>query len=238
MAGAIPLFPCTSLEATLTFYQALGFQVSYQQDDPYLYAAVYQGDVNLHFAHLSVYGGKNGFGAALIHVEDVQVTHLAFADGLRVAYGKVPTAGTPRITRLKHTQTRFTLFDSTGNMLTYINQDEHDMDYSAYAVPSSPLLAALDNAIFLRDTYSNDSAAAKVLDKALLKETGALMDRARVIAARAEIAVALGETEQSDALREELQRIELSEEERTQWVEGLGAADRLEAWIRGTTRAV
>lgn len=237
MAGAIPLFPCTSLNDTLTFYQALGFQVSYQQDEPYLYVAVYQGDVNLHFARLSVYGGKNGFGAALVHVEDVQVTHHAFADGLRASYGKVPTAGTPRITRLKPTQTRFTLFDPTGNMLTYINQDEPDMDYSAYETPSSPLLAALDNAIFLRDTYSNDTAAAKVLDKALVKEKGELIDRARVIAARAEIAVVLGETERTEALRAELAQLDLSENERTQWAEELTAAERLEAWISGTIRA-
>lgn len=231
--SAIPLFPCTTLAETLKFYQAVGFEIAYQQDDPYLYAAVYQGDVTLHFSRLSVYGGKNGFGAALVYVPEVHVTHRAFADGLRTAYGKVPTVGSPRITRLLPSHTRFRLFDPTGNILTYINHDEPDADFSAYVVPASPLLQALDNAIFLRDTYANDPAAAKVLDKALAKEKGELLDRARVLAARAELAVALGETSRAEALQGELQRLKLSEEERTNWAEELEAANRLERWIKG-----
>jgi hypothetical protein len=232
MATTIPLFPITSLDETLVFYQALGFEVTYRQDEPYLYASVSREDTTFHFARLSMYGAKNAFGTALVLVPEVNPFHTAFANGLRARYGRVPTAGLPRLSRLFPGQTRFRLFDPSGNILTYINQDEPDADWSAYETPASPLLQALDNAVFLRDTYGNDTAAAKVLDKALDgNKKGSAIDRARVLAARVELAVALGETERAEVVRGELQQIELTEEERATFRHELEAADVLKAWI-------
>lgn len=231
----IPLLPITSLDETLSFYEALGFEVTYRQDEPYLYAAVSQGEVTFHFSRLSMYGAKNAFGSALVFVPKVDPIHNAFADGLRSRYGKVPTAGLPRITRLFPGQTRFRVFDPSSNMLIYINQDELDADWSGYETPASPLLQALDNAVFLRDTYANDTAAAKVLDRALADhQNGKAIDRARVLAARAELAVALGENERGEVVREELQRIELSEAEREMYQDELEAAERAARWITNT----
>jgi catechol 2,3-dioxygenase-like lactoylglutathione lyase family enzyme len=230
----IPLFPITSLDETLAFYQALGFEVTYRQDEPYLYASVSRDDTTFHFSRLSMYGAKNAFGAVLVFVPNVNPVHATFADGLRSHYGKVPTAGVPRISRLFPGQTRFRLFDPSGNILTYINHDEPDADWSAYETPASPLLQALENAVFLRDTYGNDTAAAKVLDKALDgNKKGSAMDRARVLAARAELAVALGEAERAEVVQRELQQIELSEEERDQYRHELDVAERTAQWITG-----
>lgn len=230
----IPLFPITALDETLVFYQALGFEVTYRQDEPYLYAAVSHGETTFHFSRLSMYGAKNAFGAALVFVPEVNPVHTAFADGLRSHYGRVPTAGLPRLSRLFPGQTRFRLFDPSGNILTYINQDEPDMGFAFYDEPSSKFMRTLDTATFLRDIYNNDLAAAKMLDKALKEyQEGSAIDRARVLAARAELAVALGETDRAQVVREELQGIELSGEERAQWQDELETAERLARWITG-----
>jgi hypothetical protein len=96
--------------------------------------------------------------------------------------------------------------------------------------------AALDNANFLRDTYANDKAAARALDVALQRGamadvTGEAVDRARVLAARAEIAVALGEIEVAETMRQALQRIQQSAADQERYQEELTAADTLERWL-------
>jgi catechol 2,3-dioxygenase-like lactoylglutathione lyase family enzyme len=226
----IPLFPCGSLNQTLDFYQALGFEVTYQQEDPYPYAVVRRGGVDLHFSKLTTWHTKNA--VCLIFVPQVAPYHRVFADALRVKYGKVPTAGLPRITRLRQGQTRFHVFDPSGNVLLYIDREEPEMDYSWYERKQSRLASAIDNAAFLRDTYVNDKGAAQVLDKALAqKEAVDPIDRARAIAARTELAVAMGDAERARVLRLELQLISLSDEERDRFRHELQAADDLERWL-------
>ncbi len=226
----IPMFPCGSLNETLDFYQTLGFEVTHQQEDPYLYAAVRRGGVELHFSKLTMWHTKNA--VCLIFVPRVAPYHQEFADALRARYGKVPTAGLPRITRLRRGQTRFHVFDPSGNVLLYINRDEPEMDYSGYQEKQSRLASAIDNAAFLRDTYVNDKGAALVLDKALAqKEASDPIDRARAIATRAELAVAMGDAERARALRLELRLISLSDEDRDRFSHELQAADDLERWL-------
>lgn len=226
----IPLFPCGSLNETLDFYQALGFEVIYQQEDPYVYAAVCRGGVELHFSKLTTWHTKNA--VCMIFVPEVASYHRVFADALRVKYRKVLTAGLPRITRLRQGQTRFHVFDPSGNVLLYITRDEPEMDYSWYERKQSRLASAIDNAVFLRDTYVNDKAAAQVLDKALAqKEAGDPIDRIRALATRAELAVAMGDAERTRAVRLELQQISLSDEDRVRFRHELQAADDLERWL-------
>jgi catechol 2,3-dioxygenase-like lactoylglutathione lyase family enzyme len=57
--SVIPLLPCVSLEETLDFYRALGFEVTHEQTWPYAYGSVFRNGVNLHF-----YGGFKGFNPA------------------------------------------------------------------------------------------------------------------------------------------------------------------------------
>lgn len=232
MVTSVPLLPCGSLTDTLDFYRTLGFEITHEQESPYAYGAVQRGDFQLHFSHLRVYGAKNAFGACLVFVPDVEGVHRAFADGLRAKYGVIPTADLPRITRFKQGHTRFKLFDPTGNVLIYIQQDEPEMAYGDSDAITSDLMQALDNAVFLRDTYANDKAAAHALDLALSRSQAAdPLELARVLAARAELAVAMGEKEKAQALKEELKPIELSEADRARYRDELNAADDLERWI-------
>jgi hypothetical protein len=227
--SVIPLFPCNSLTETLEFYQALGFEVVYQQEDPYLYAIISRGNVDLHFSKLTTWHAKNA--VCLIFVSEVARYHRIFADALRSKYKRVPTAGLPRITRLKKGQTRFHIFDPSGNVLLYINRNEPEMDYSWYEKPRSKLVTAIDNAAFLRDTYANDLAASQVLDKALAKTEGDPVERAQALAARAELAVAMGDVERARAVRLELKSISLSIKDRDRLRPELRAADDLERWL-------
>lgn len=231
-ASVIPLFPCSSLGPVLAFYEAIGFRVTYRQEDPYLYGGVSYGTFELNFSRLTMFSEKKGFGSALVFVPDVAPALKAFADGLRTTYGKVPTAGAPRISRPREGQTRFHLFDPEGNMLVFINQDEADGDYNDYTGARSELAAAMNNAQFLRDTYVNDKAAAKTLDKALEKHPqAASLERALALAFRAELAVALGEADVVQLMKTELAAIVLTEEERAQHYPALHAAEALEQWI-------
>jgi hypothetical protein len=228
----IPLLPCESRGETLEFYQALGFAITYHQEDPYPYGVVSRGGIQLHFSRLSVYGAKKAFGAYLVFVADVAPYHRAFADGLREKYGRVPTAGLPRISRLRAGHTRFKVFDPSGNMVILINRDEPEPDYEKGYDGLSEMEQAIENAVFLRDTYANDTAAANLLDNALKRyETSAPLDRARALAVRAELALALGEAERSRAIQSELAQLPLSEEDRQRYREELEAAETLERWL-------
>jgi hypothetical protein len=226
----IPLFPCTSIEPTLEFYRALGFDVT-GYTEPHSYGTARRGGVELHFTRLSMYGAKNAFGASLVFVDGVPRHHRDFADALRSKLGSLPVAGLPRITRLHPGQTRFMIFDPSGNMIVFIERSEASA-YREHLPGLSPLAEALQNAVFLRDTYANDEAAAKVLDRALAENPSpAPIDRARVLAARAELAVALGDRERAWSLQVELAQVPLSTEERDGWREELDAAQKLERWL-------
>jgi hypothetical protein len=220
------------------FYRALGFEVVQDTRDPYPYAEVRYGSLWIHFSNLQVYGAKNAFSAFLVMVADVASYHQAFATGLRTAYGKVPTGGLPRITRLRPRQTRFSLFDPTGNMLVFLDRDEPEVTTWASLEEQSALVQALHNAAFLRDTYANDAAAARVLEKALRENTDApAIDRARVLAAIAELAVAMGDSIRTSTARTELQRITLAQKERDLIENELQAAENLERWLIGAGSA-
>lgn len=226
MESVIPVFQVKALGEVLEFYQALGFKVTYRQEKPYLYGAVQRGGINIHFTK------GTGSGNCLVNVPNVAEYHKAFADGLRTAYGKVLTSGVPRITRLRPGQTRFTLYDPAGNTIIFINQDEPDIDYDAYDDTLSPLLQALENVKFLRDTYTDDKAAAQFLDKKLQQYTSApSVERARALVVRAELAIAMGDVERAQAVRDELKKLLLTDEERALYHDELEAADQLERWL-------
>jgi hypothetical protein len=106
------LFPCVALAATLYFYRTLGFEVTYEQQTPYEYGAVRRGGIDLHFHGRKQVNPEKSFSTCLVFVSGVEPYHRAFADALRAKYGKVPTAGLPRITRLRRGQTRFAAFPS------------------------------------------------------------------------------------------------------------------------------
>ncbi|WP_437629599.1 hypothetical protein [Sorangium sp. So ce854] len=234
----IPVLPCVSMAETLAFYRALGFEVTHEQTTPNVYAATRRGDIHLHFMGMKKLDPRQAYTTCLALVPEVERLHEAFAEGLRAAYGKVPVAGLPRISRMKKGQSRFTVVDVAGNSVVFIRKDAPD-EYDEGAAGSrsdadpgprdSHLGKALRAAARLRDFKNDDAAAAKVLDVALARGAPAApLERARALAARLELAVALGEAERASALRAALDEAPLSGEERAQLQPALDAVDALE----------
>jgi hypothetical protein len=226
----IPILPCTDLIETLNFYRALGFEVAYEQTDPYNYVAIQRSGAELHF-----YGGfkksERSGHTCLVMVLEVRSLHAQFVEGLRKAFGRPPMAGFPRITRLRSGQSRFGVFDPAGNSITFVAPDEADVDYYQEQQKKQSRLAwALETAAWLRDIKGfDDVAAARVLDAALARnEPAAPIELARALAARAELAVAIGEVERAKALKVDLAKVPLSDQERERYYEELHAAEALE----------
>jgi hypothetical protein len=230
---AVPALPCVTLEESLPFYGLLGFEVTYKQKNPNAYAVVARGDVQLHLFGIPRLDPSAAYSTCLIIVGEVEDLHRRFAAALSGAYGKVPVAGIPRITRMRKGQSRFTIVDPAGNSLIFIRRASSDATEGSYedgpGLTGSKMELAIKTAARLRDFKTDDAMAAKVLDAALAKyPTAAPAERARALAARAEIAVALGEVELARTLRIALGQIPLSESEREDLREELDAADRLE----------
>lgn len=225
---AIPLLPCVSLEQVLPFWEMIGFEVTYRQKAPNPYAVIKRGNYELHFYGLKGLDPQQAFSTCVVIVPDVERLHAAFAQRLRAATGKVPTAGLPRITRLRPGQTRFTVVDPSGNSVIFVKKGPEDEaaaeEYKQAGQP--PLQQAVSTAARLRDFKNDDAAAAKVLDTALKRHPEAApIDRARALAARVELAAAMGEREVAQARYQELAAVALTTEER----EGLRDELRLAA---------
>ncbi|KYF70181.1 hypothetical protein BE15_07155 [Sorangium cellulosum] len=232
----IPVLPCVSLPETLAFYGALGFEVTHRQTTPNVYAATRRGDIHLHFMGMKKLDPRQAYTTCLVLVPEVEPLHETFAEGLRKAYGKLPVAGLPRISRMRKGQSRFTVVDVAGNSVVFIQQGAPDDDEEEGAAGSRPdapsnshMGKALRAAARLRDFKNDDAAAARVLDVALAREAPAApLERARALAARLELAVVLGEAERARALRAAIGEAPLSDEERAQIQPALDAVDALE----------
>ncbi|EPX65418.1 hypothetical protein D187_000844 [Cystobacter fuscus DSM 2262] len=225
----IPVLPCVSLDESLEFYRRLGFQQTYRQTTPNPYAVVEHDGAQLHFAGVKGLKPSEAYTTCLVIVPEVERLHQVFAEALRAVFGKLPVSGFPRISRMRKGQSRFTVVDPSGNSVIFIRREAPD-DYDEGQKPhsSSRLGKALRAAARLRDFKGDDLAAAKVLDVALARKEPALpIERARALAARAELAIALGDEACARTAREELQRLSLSDEEREQFREELEAADTL-----------
>ncbi len=234
----IPVLPCVSLPDTLAFYRVLGFEVTYEQTRPYVYGAVRRGGMNVHFMGIKGLDPRAAFSTCLVMVPEVEALHATFAGALRGAYGKVPVAGIPRITRMKPGQSRFTIVDVAGNSLIFIKQGAPEEDETAEHATApregeSRLARALRLAARLRDFRNDDPAAAKVLDAALAHVEAAQaptfpLERARAMVARIELAVALGDPARAETLRAEVDTLPLADPERAQLRAELERVDALQ----------
>lgn len=232
----VPLLPCVALDATVTFYESLGFTTSHRQDRPYLYLAVTLDDIEIHFKSASpaVDPAEENTGGFLAMVDDVAPVHLRFATTLRSHLGRIPVIGLPRLTRLRHGQTRFCIYDPSGNCVIVTNRDEPDVEYGG-SLALSGLAKAHDNVRIFRDFKNDDALAARALDTALNRfgADASRLDLARAHADRAELAVVLGDRAHADASRARLERMALTNDELASLSTELDALDHIEDWMSG-----
>lgn len=232
----VPVLPCTDPDATVAFYEALGFRVTDRQGRPYLYVALTLDDIEVHFkaAPSGLDAAEENSGGFLAFVDDVAPVHARFVEALRARLGRVPATGLPRLTRLRPGQTRFCIYDPSGNSIVVINRDEPDIEYGG-SRELAGLAKAHDNVRIFRDFKNDDALAARALDTALSRygADAPRLDLARAHADRAELAVALGDRAQADASRAELSAMILSDSERLSLSSEFAALEQIEGWMRG-----
>ncbi|MET9797114.1 glyoxalase [Nocardiopsis alba] len=233
----IPTLHTHDPEATLAFYETLGFTVVSRQLKPYVYLAFELSGFQVHFS-----AGPRGMdpttemtGGCLVMVDHVAPYHEAFTEAMRAAHGKVLSRGLPRITRYRPGASRFTLVDPSGNSLIFIQRDEpEEVEYGGSAALEG-LAKALDQVRIYREFKTDDAAAYRRAKSALKRhgETAPALERATAHAMLVELATALDRADEAEEWRRALEPImaeELTEEERHAVREELERAADLTEW--------
>lgn len=214
----IPLLPCRSIDDVLDFYRALGFDVTYQQAKPNNYAVVQRGGIELHFFSMREYDPAASYSTCYVRVLDVDTLYRAFTDGLRQKYGRLPSAGIPRIIPLKNKSGRreFIAVDPGGNWIR-IGQmiDAPASEDAPSKAPLSKFARALQAAELLAESKGDYAAAAERLDAVLAQdEPVSPTERIPALVLRANLAVTMGVPALARQLLDDLRRIPLSAAER------------------------
>ena len=200
----IPLLPAASLHDSLSFWEALGFEVTLRQKAPNAYAVVRYEDFELHLFGLKRLEPENNFTTCLVIVAEVEQLHALYATRLSESLGRAPYRGLPRLSRMRPGQTRFTVTDVAGNSVIFVKRGRADDEAAAeYQRPGqTPLQRAVALAERMRDFKNDDAGAARALDKVLERYAGDdLPTYRRAIEARIELADTHEESERVDQLR-------------------------------------
>lgn len=229
----VPLMPCASPEDTLAFYEALGFETTYEQTRPYVYLALRWSGIHLHFgpAPKDLDPAREQSGACLVMVDAVAPYHAEFVAAMRRVYGKVLSSGRPRITRYRPGASRFTLVDPSGNSIIFIQRDEQaEVEYGG-SKKLTGLAKALDNARILREFKNDDLQAFRALKSAVRRHgaDASPVERAIALCHLVDLATVLGEP--ADPWLTDLRGLELTEGDRQRVESELGYLAGLREWL-------
>lgn len=224
----IPILPCRLLDEVLPFYEALGFQVSYRQERPNPYAVVRREDIRLHFCEPEGFEPEQSCGSVIIVVPDADALYRSFAEGLRAAYGKLPSSGIPRVLRPRKklgTTAGFSIVDPGGNWLRVYragDSEEHDDEPKGLAL-------VLRSAARQGDSRGDHTIASKMLDAGLARHAAAPpSERLPVLVYRAELAVRMGDNERARTTLAEIRDLELDDQDRARLAADLATAAEVE----------
>jgi len=212
----IPILPCRDLDESVGFYEALGFTRTYRQRRPNPYAVVARDDIQIHLFGLEDFDPRGSHGNVIVVVPDPDALYASFAAGLRTAYGRLPSAGIPRILRPRKrfgTVRGFSVVDPGGNWLRVSRLG--DTEDEARKERSTGLARVIENAARQGDARGDDRAALDVLETGLLRFADAPgVDRVRALLYRAELAVRLDDPILAHASLAEARATPLTDEER------------------------
>jgi catechol 2,3-dioxygenase-like lactoylglutathione lyase family enzyme len=211
----IPVFPCRSLKATLTFYNAMGFETLHEQHAPYVYGSVRYQDIQIDFhgSAMTADTTQETGHMCLVLTTGIEVLHGVFANGLKQQFGKRPRSGIPRLGSVNTVSKdhRFNLIDPDGNCIIVIEVGTANRPKPKRHTPLSRAIS-----MARLDAYSRDEPiiAAEYLDHALqhlADEPGVTQFRAFVL--RADIATTLRDDATRQAYMEAAQSITLAEDD-------------------------
>ncbi|MBN6034781.1 VOC family protein [Amycolatopsis sp. 195334CR] len=209
----IPLLPCTSINETLDFYGSLGFEVTYRQQAPNVYAALAFEGIDLHFYVLKGLVPQDNFSTCYVVTDRVDVLYERFTGGLRAALGKLPSRGFPRVNPVKNLRSgnrQFIVIDPSGNYVRIGQPIAEQTNGLAKGPLGGPKLArTLETATMFADSHDDPESAVRVLDRALaLDEEVPAALRFRALVLRADLAVRLGADEEAVAFLSEVDKID------------------------------
>ena len=184
-----PCLPCRDLDEAITFYEALGFTRTYRQLKPNPYAVVAREEIHIHLFGMKDFNPAASYGNVIVVVPDPDALYQAFATGLRAAYQKLPTVGIPRILRPRKkfgTVRGFSVVDVGGNWLRISKLGDSEEAEEKRA----GLAGVIEVAARLGDAKGDEAKALKTLETGLKRFTHVpLLDQARALLYRAELAV-------------------------------------------------
>ncbi|GGG99751.1 hypothetical protein GCM10007415_39500 [Parapedobacter pyrenivorans] len=213
----VPSLPCVAIEETLSFWEMLGFEITYKQTRPYQYGVVARGGSELHFGRVKgMEASGNEYNGCLVVVPSIEAVYQEFTATFKEKLGRIPHTGIPRISRMKPGTTRFTLTDVSGNSMIFIDSDSGEEDQNTWEKADdknqSPLQKAIAMAIRFRDYKEDEQAAAKTLDVALRKaENEENTTLAEALAVRMDLAVFMGNRVRADECNKLLSQLGLSQ---------------------------
>lgn len=164
----IPLLPCPDIDEIASFYEMLGFSVTYRQTRPNPHVALQREDIQLHFFGMDNFDPEQSYGTCLVIVQDTGPLYEAFAEGMRAVHGKVLISGIPRMTRPRLRNDRYTGFsvvDPGGNWIR-INKAAPEPE------AQTRLAKAMENAARQADARGDERQALKILEGALKRADG------------------------------------------------------------------
>ena len=211
----IPLLPCRSIDEQLAFYESIGFEVTYRQKAPNVYASVQRGLIELHFFTMKGYDPATSYSTCYVMVTDIDRLYAEFREGLKRSLGRIPLRGIPRIGPLKDMSygvRQFLMTDPGGNIIRFGQANGAPSQTDA---PRSRLEKALAAAILLAHSKGDPETAARVLDGALAaspEATGTTLARATIL--RADIAMSMGDDALSARLLGQVDGMDLTSAER------------------------
>ncbi len=211
-----PILPCRDLDESVGFYEAMGFTRTYRQRRPNPYAVVARDDIHIHLFGLEDFDPHGSLGNVIVAVPDPDSLYASFAAGLRAAYGKLPSAGIPRILRPRKrfgTVRGFSVVDPGGNWLRVSRLG--DTEDEARKERTTGLARVIENAARQGDARGDDRAALDVLATGMARFADApAADRVRALLYRAELAVRLDDRSLATASLAEAGTIPLTDEDR------------------------
>lgn len=205
----VPLLPCGDIDEQAAFWTALGLSVTYRQLRPNPYLALARGGIALHYYGMPDWDPELSHSTCVITVTDTEPLYELFAVGLRARYGRLPVAGTPRITRPRRRAnnaglTGFSLVDPAGNWIRVSRRDRGGPSAETGTAVSG-LAWSLSNAVVLADSHGDPAQADKILSGAVARAVDApVAELAPALAYLVELRRRLGHAQPEQAARTRL----------------------------------
>jgi catechol 2,3-dioxygenase-like lactoylglutathione lyase family enzyme len=228
----IPILPCRHLDPAIAFYESLGFTPTYRQRQPNPYAVVARDDIQIHLHGVEGFDPATSLGSVLVVVADADALYESFADGLRAAYGKLPSAGIPRILRPRKrfgTVRGFSVVDPGGNWLRVQRAgDEEQKGSQARGLPRAVEAAARHG-----DARGHHPDALEILDAGLARFPDAPpVERVRALLYRAELGVRMGDPQIAKGSLADADAIELDDDQHAEVADDIAHAYEVVASLR------